>query len=374
MDADAAPPANLWDLDTPVLVVDLDRLERNLDRMADRCRQAGVRLRPHTKAHKTPQIAALQVAHGAQGLSVAKVGEAEVMAAAGFDNLFVVYPILGEQKYRRLLPLMEQADVRIGLDSLEVASVASEFFHAHGRRLKVLLEVDSGFGRCGVQSLDEAVTLADRMGELPGIELVGVMGFGGQAYRAPDLAAVAAIGQHEGVQATDVAAALRARGHTGVRDVSVGSSPSARHAIEVGGVTEVRPGVFIFNDCKQVSLGVAAFDDCALTVLSTVVSRPRGDRLILDAGIKALAGEDYGWGTYGRLLDSTSTLVSWAAEEHGIIDIGPRNPDPGVRIRDKVRIIPNHGCGAVNMHDVIYAVRGECVEAAWLVAAPGKLR
>jgi D-serine deaminase-like pyridoxal phosphate-dependent protein len=342
--------------------------------MAERCRQAGVKLRPHTKAHKTPEIARLQIEHGASGLSVAKVGEAEVMASVGFDDLFIVYPVLGEPKHRRLLEVMDHADVRIGLDSLEVARAASAFYAARGRKLNVLLEVDSGFGRCGVQSLDEAIVLADEIGELPGVKLVGVMGFGGQAYRAPDAQAVQAAGRREGVQAVEVANVLRQRGHTGVRDVSVGSSPSTPHAVEVEGVTEVRPGVYIFNDCKQVSLGAASFDDCSLTVLSTVVSRPRADRAIVDAGIKALAGEDYGWGTYGRLLDGPGTIVSWAAEEHGIIDIGPKNPDPMVRIGDKVRIIPNHGCGTVNMHDVLYAVRGECVEAAWSIAGRGKLR
>lgn len=364
----------VWDLDTPALVVDLDRLERNLRRMADRCREAGVRLRPHTKAHKTPELARLQVDYGASGLSVAKVGEAEVMAAAGFDDLFIVFPVLGEAKYQRLLEVMDRAQVRIGLDSLDVARAASDFFAARRRTLNVMLEVDNGFGRCGVQSLDEAIALADAIGELPGVELVGVMGFGGQAYRARDEYEVVAAGQREGLETAEVAEALRARGHSGVRDVSVGSSPSSPHAMQVYGVTEVRPGVYVFNDCKQVSLGAATFEDCALTVLSTVVSHPRADRLVVDAGLKALSGEEYGWGTYGRLLDGDGTIVSWAAEEHGVITIGPHNPDPHARIGDKVRIIPNHGCGAVNMHEVLYAVRGECVEAAWPVAARGKLQ
>ena len=365
---------SLWDLDTPALLVDVDRMNANLARMARRCVETGVRLRPHTKTHKTPEIARLQREHGASGISVAKVGEAEVMAAAGFDDLFVVYPVLGEEKYRRLLAVMERADARIGLDSYEVASAASQFFHAHGRRLKVLLEIDSGFGRCGMQSLEEAEAMADRIGDLPGVELVGVLGFGGHAYKATDLEGRAAVGRQEGLQAVEVAEALRRRGHTGVRDVSVGSSPSAPHAAGVTGVTEVRPGVYVFNDRKQVSIGAARLEDCALTVLATVVSRPRPDRVIIDAGIKAFAGEDYGWGSYGQLLDQPGTILSWAAEEHGVIQVGPTNPDPGLRIGDKVRIIPNHGCGTTNMHDVVYAVQGETVRDTWRVAGRGKFR
>lgn len=367
-------PRSIWDLDTPSLLIDLDRLEANLKRMADRCHEAGVRLRPHTKTHKTPQIARMQLDFGASGLSVAKVGEAEVMAAAGFDDLFVVYPTLGDEKYRRLLQVMETADVRTAFDSYEVASAASAFFHRHGRRHKMVLEIDSGFGRCGVQSLEEAEALADRVGDLPGVELVGVMGFAGHAYRETTLEGVTAVGQKEGVQAAEVAAALRKRGHTGVTTVSVGSSPSAPHAARVSGVTEVRPGVYALNDRKQVSVGVARWEDCASTVLATVVSKPRPDRIVLDAGIKALAGEDYGWGTYGTLLDHPGTIVSWAAEEHGVIQAGPSNPDPSLKIGDKVRIIPNHGCGTTNMHDVLFPVRGECVEDMWAIAGRGKVR
>lgn len=365
---------SIWDLDTPALLIDLDRLEGNLKRMADRCRDGGVRLRPHTKTHKTPQIARMQVESGATGISVAKVGEAEVMADAGFDDLFVVYPVIGDEKYRRLLRVMETAAVRTAFDSYEVASAASAFFHAHGRRHTMILEVDSGFGRCGVQSVEEAESLADRVGDLPGIELVGVMGFGGQSYRETTPEGVEEVGRKEGLQAVDVAAALRKRGHAGVTTVSVGSSPSAPHAARVSGVTEVRPGVYAFNDRKQVSIGVARWEDCAATVLATVVSKPRPDRIVLDAGIKALAGEDYGWGTYGMLLDHPGTILSWAAEEHGVIQVGPNNPDPDLRIGDRVRIIPNHGCGAANMHDVLFPVRGEHVEDVWQIAGRGKFR
>src|SRR5579859_3604159 len=148
--------ASFWDLDTPAAVVDLDRVERNLERMAEYCREAQVNLRPHTKSHKTPELARMQVAHGARGITVAKVGEAEVMSQAGFDDLFIAYPVLGESKYRRLFEVMNTAQVRIGLDSYEVARAASDFFAVRGRRLPVLIEVDSGFGRCGVQSLAEA--------------------------------------------------------------------------------------------------------------------------------------------------------------------------------------------------------------------------
>jgi len=369
----ASRTRSLWDLDTPALLVDLDRVDRNIAAMAARCREASVKLWPHAKAHKTPEIARRQIDSGAAGLTVAKVGEAEVMAAAGFTDLLIAYPVIGEEKYRRLLALMDRARLRIALDSLEVARAASAFFSRAGQHLSFLIEADCGFRRCGVQSVADAVELADRCADLPAIELTGVMVFAGHSYGARDLTELAEIGRQEGRYAVEVAEALRARGYR-VRDVSAGSTPSTPYAATVAGVTEVRPGVYVFNDRKQVQVGSATWDDCALTVLASVVSRPRSDRIVLDSGIKALAGENYGWGTYGALLDQPDVIVTWASEEHGIIQLGPDATDPGLRIGDKVRIVPNHACGATNMHDRMFVVRGDRLEEEWAVAGRGRFR
>src|SRR5687768_6324425 len=364
---------SFWDLDTPALLVDIDRLEHNLARMSARCRDAGVKLRPHTKTHKTPEIARMQLQQGATGICVAKVGEAEVMAQAGIDDIFVVYPVLGDQKYERLLRVMERADVRVSLDSYEVAEAASNYFVRQKSKLKVLLELDNGFGRCGLQSVEEACDLADRIADLPGVTLTGVMAFAGHSYRTTTTSQVIQIGRGEGSQAVGVAEALRARGHH-IEEVSIGSTPTTPYAARVEGVTEARPGVYAFMDQKQITLGSATLNECALTVLATVVSHPRPDRFIVDAGLKALSGDTFGLDNYGMLLDRPEIKVNWASEEHGVIQLRANQSIPNLRIGDKVRIVPDHACGTTNMHDTLIVTRGEQVVDEWRVAGRGKFR
>ena len=170
-----------------------------------------------------------------------------------------------------------------------------------------------------------------------------------------------------------VANLLSANGHM-ARAVSVGSTPTAVAAAGVAGVTEVRPGVYAFGDLKQIQLGTARLEDCALTVLATVVSHPRPERYVVDAGLKALAGENYGWGTYGRILEHPGLVIDWAAEEHGVILVPEGEPDPKLRIGDKVRIVPDHACGTVNMHDELVAFDGDTVVDVWPVIGRGRVR
>lgn len=364
------------DLDTPVVLVDAARLQSNLRGMAERVAQAGggrVRLRPHAKTHKTREIALRQLELGAIGLTVAKVGEAEAMVGAGVEDLLIAYPVLGDQKYQRMLPLLRKARIRIAIDSLDVAEAASAFFAPHGMKLPVLIEIDTGFGRTGVQSPSDALQLADQIDELPGVEVAGVMCFGGQAYQTAEPAKQAQIGRSEGETSVQVANLLGAHNHK-VQAVSVGSTPTAVAAAGVSGVTEVRPGVYAFGDMKQVQLGTVKFEDCALTVLATVVSHPRPERYVVDAGLKTFAGENYGWGTYGRLLDHPDLIVDWAAEEHGVILVPEGTPDPKLRIGDKVRIVPDHACGTVNMHDELIAIDGDAVVDVWPVIGRGRVR
>ncbi len=366
----------IHELDTPVPLVDVKRLQGNLERMARRVAQAGegrVRMRPHSKTHKTKEIALRQLALGAVGLTVAKVGEAEAMIAAGVEDLLIAYPVLGVQKYERLRPLLDKARIRIALDSLDVAESASAYFAPHGIRLPVLIEIDTGFGRTGVQSDAEALQLADQISELPGVEVAGVMCFGGQAYQSNEPAKHAEIGRGEGERSVRVAKLLSDHNHL-AKTVSVGSTPTAVAAAGVEGVTEVRPGVYAFGDLKQVELGTVRTEDCALTVLATVVSHPRPERYVVDAGLKTFAGENYGWGTYGRLLDHPDLVVDWAAEEHGVILVHEGTRHPGLKIGDKVRIVPDHACGTVNMHDQLVAVEGESVVDVWPVIGRGRVR
>jgi D-serine deaminase-like pyridoxal phosphate-dependent protein len=370
-----APPSEpriLDDLDTPVALVDLARLESNLAAMAAVARDAGVAHRPHAKTHKTREVAERQLAHGAVGLTVAKLGEAEAMVDAGFDDLFVAYPLVGEHKLARLVALLDRARIRFEVDTLEGATQASAFLSARGRRVEVVVSVDGGAGRSGTATPDDAVALAERVAELPGLDLVGVMNYG-NAYGTRDPEVQAAIGRREGEDAVAIATAMATRGLR-ADVVTVGSTPTARHAVKVAGVTELRAGVYAFQDLKQVSLGPATLDDCALTVLATVVSHARPDRYVLDAGIKALAGEDYGWGTWGRSQTRPDLAIIRATEEHGVIELPPGAADPRWRIGERVRIIPNHACGVANMHDELVAVDGDRVVERWPVIGRGRFR
>jgi D-serine deaminase-like pyridoxal phosphate-dependent protein len=362
----------IGDLDTPVALVDLARLESNLAAMATVARDAGVAQRPHAKTHKTREVAERQLAHGAVGLTVAKLGEAEALVDAGFDDLFVAYPLVGELKLRRLVALLDRARIRFEIDTFDCARAASAFLAGNGRRVDVVVSLDGGAGRSGAASPEAVVALAERVAELPGLELVGVMNYG-NAYGTSDPEEQAAIGRREGEDAVAIAATMRARGLR-VDVVTVGSTPTARHAVKVAGVTELRAGVYAFQDLKQVSLGPATLADCALTVLATVVSHARPDRYVLDAGIKALAGEDYGWGTWGRPQERPDLAIIRATEEHGVIELPHGAADPGWRTGEKVRIVPNHACGAANMHDELVAIDGDRVVEHWPVIGRGRFR
>lgn len=357
------------DLETPAVLVDLDVLERNVLRMAERAQAAGVKLRPHAKTHKCPDIARLQAQAGARGLSVAKTSEAEVFAAAGFDDLFVAYPVVGNDKGRRLLALQERARLRVGVDSLAGASSLAAPFAAAGRRLDVLLKVDVGYHRVGVLP-EQALELARALVELGGLRLVGLFTHAGHAYLADSPAGVAEIGRHETRCLAETAERLRAAGLT-LDEVSVGSTPTARHALGVPGASECRPGNYVFHDASQVSLETCALEDCALTVLATVVSVPSAGRAFVDAGSKTLSSDPLRprAGGHGLLLGLNSRL-SGLSEEHGWIAVDPRDD---FQVGQRVRILPNHACVVANLHDRLYGVRAGRVETVLPVAARGRI-
>ncbi|HEY6066545.1 MAG TPA: alanine racemase, partial [Thermoanaerobaculia bacterium] len=354
----------------PSVLVDLDVLEANVRRMAERARECGVRLRPHAKTHKVPEVGRLQLAAGASGISLAKVGEAEVFAAAGFEDVFLAYPVVGAGKARRLLALSDQVRLAVGADSVEGAASLGSVFHAARRRLDVLLKVDCGYHRVGVAP-EKAAEVAKRIAELPGIALRGVFTHAGHAYHAATRDEVEAVARTEGEILVSAAQAVRAEG-LDVAEVSVGSTPTARVSMSIRGVTECRPGNYVYHDASQVSLGTSAIENCAMTVLATVVSVPAADRAVLDCGSKTLSSDALRPrpGGHGWILGRRSRLEA-LSEEHGVVRV---ERGESFRVGERVRVLPNHACVVSNLHDRIVLSRGDRVEGEWAVAARGRVR
>lgn len=358
------------ELDTPAILVDRDILEANLHAMARLAAAHRVALRPHFKTHKCVEIARRQIALGAVGGTVAKPGEAEVFAAAGIRSLLLATPVVDAARIRRLLDAAGDAEIlglvqsEAGLDAWAGAGAAA------GRRLPVLLEVDTGLGRTGVPPGEGALPLARRIAANRNVALRGVLTHGGHAYAAAP-AEIADVGRREAEDLVRTAEVLRSAGLP-CETVSAGSTPTAPHAMAVPGVTELRPGNYVFHDGIQASLGVAPFDRCALTVLATVIARPSPERLILDCGSKTLSS-DGGSAVkgYGSLLGAPSLVLARLWEEHALVPVDDRVV---LREGDRVRVVPNHACTVVNLHDELVVVRDGAVEERWRVAARGRVR
>lgn len=359
--------ASIEDLPTPTVLVDLDVLEANVARMQERALQAGVKLRPHAKTHKSPEVGRMQLAAGASGLTLAKTSEAEVFADLGFEDIFLGYPVVGADKARRLLVLFDRIRLSVGVDSVEGAQSLGAVFDAAGRRLPVLLKIDCGFHRVGVAP-EAAVALARRIADVPGIALSGVFTHAGQGYGGATPDEVARIGAEESRIVAESADALRSAGLP-VDEVSLGSTPTVGAAMTGRGVTECRPGTYVYNDRSQIALGSCRPEDCAMTVVATVVSVPTADRAVVDAGSKTLSTDPFrptadGYG----LVVGRHTRVARVSEEHGVLAVVPGE---SFRVGERIRILPNHACAVSNLHGALAAVRGGRVEGRITVAARG---
>lgn len=359
---------NLSGLDTPAGLVDVSRAHANLERVASYCREHGFAWRPHIKTHKTRELAAAQIAVGARGLSVATPREAEVMAGITDDLLFA-YPPVGRAKLDRLLALPESLELTVALDSLEALRALGSSAAPRGREVGVLVEIDVGLHRVGVQTPEEAVDLAREADRLDGAVFRGVMLYPGHIRSAVGEQGPALEGVSRHLER--VLAALGSADLTpGV--VSGGSTPTLFRSHEVAGPTELRAGSCIFNDRGVASIGACRWEDCAYTVLASVVSTACPGQAVIDAGSKALSREELrgpGKG-YGQLLDRPEVTVAALSEEHGVLDL--RASDWRPRVGDRVRVIPNHVCVSVNLQERLYGVAGDEVSEVWEVAARGR--
>jgi len=373
-----APPGSVESvstLDTPSLLVDLDRLERNIARWQLAADTAGVHLRPHIKTHKSVALAAMQRDAGAHGIAVAKVGEAEVFADAGFEDIAIAYPVVGETKWQRIARLAQHAKITLNVDSATAAAGISAAASAAGVTVHLQIDLDSGFGRCGVPAGNAAaqIALARLIEDLPGVELDGVtthrgLFFPGAAEMSREVA-----GAHEGQIVVAAAERLRAAGFE-VREVTAGGSLTGAGVATVDGVTEVRAGTYVFNDLMQIALGAATHDDLALTVLATVVSVTGEDTATIDCGSKTFAGDSGVVGGSGLKLRGLGecverdVVVERMTEEHGLV----RSFDGPLTIGERLTFVPVHACTCVNLAERLHVVRGDEIQHTWPVDARGR--
>jgi D-serine deaminase-like pyridoxal phosphate-dependent protein len=359
------------EVSTPAVVVDLDVLERNLDRMTAYCAAHGLGLRPHTKTHKTLEVARMQLVRGAHGLTVAKVGEAEVMAETGTKQILVAHPIVGEEKIRRLAALESRVDLLVALDSLPTARGLARVAQEAGCTLGVLVEFDSGSHRCGVAAGDACAELGKSIRALKGVQVRGLMTYFGSVWgdeqqRSKEIARLS----------VDMERTIDAFRRAGLplEIVSAGSTPAAEMSHLVPGITEIRPGTYVFNDLNTFYQGLCTLDDCAVRVITTVVSTCVPGQVIVDAGSKVFSSDTLSSGPkrgYGRIIEVEGAGLSKLNEEHGFVEAG----DYGAfAVGQVVSAIPNHVCTCINMHDEIYVSRRGEITGTWKVAARGKVR
>lgn len=353
----ARPGQKIEDLSTPRPIVDEARLARNIARVQSYMDSHGLRFRPHIKTHKIPALAKAQVEAGACGINCQKITEAEVFAAAGFDDILITFNILGAEKHERLAALHARiGGLKVVADSTVTIDGLSAVFR-QGRPLPVLVECDTGGGRCGVQTPEQALALAERIDRAPGLTFGGLL-----TYPRP--------GGHADVQSFVERALQLIRG-AGLECpiVSNGGTPSLFDAHLVPAATEHRAGTYIYNDRAMVRSGHCSEEDCAMHILATVVSRPTENRAVIDAGSKALTSDLLGFQDYGFVVDHAGAVITALSEEHGVIDLSACRTKP--EIGEKIRIIPNHTCVVSNLFDTMVFHRDGIVTRVERVAARG---
>jgi D-serine deaminase-like pyridoxal phosphate-dependent protein len=344
------------ELDTPALTIELDVLERNIARLQRYLDEHGIASRPHAKTHKIPSIAKAQVAAGAVGVTCQKLGEAEVMADAGVADIMVPMNIVGAAKLERLAALARRIRLSVATDDPVVTTGLSRTAEAGGFTLDVLVECDTGQGRCGVQSPSQALEVAEHVKRSPGLAFRGLVTYPTSAAASEFVTAASRLLVQAGM-APEV--------------VSGGGTPGVWRLHELSGFTEHRAGEYVFNDRHTLAIGDATLEDCSLRVRSTVVSRPVPDRAVIDAGSKTLSNHPgRNLNGYGFIMEYPDAALVRVTEEHGIVDLSrcARKPEIG----EMVTIIPNHSSVVVNLADMVFGMRGGRVETVMQVLARGK--
>jgi D-serine deaminase-like pyridoxal phosphate-dependent protein len=372
---------NIGDLRTPCVLIDHVKVDRNIDKMQQAAEASRLRLRPHAKTHKSPDLALIQMARGAVGICCAKLGEAEVFADHGVGDIRLPYP-LNPVSADRVIALLERVALSFIVDELNVARGWSEAMRRAGRSVDILVKVDVGLHRCGIDpNAPGAAELVVGIAELPGLRFRGLLSHAGHAYGASTEQDLSAIASAEAETLTTLRDQVQSAG-VAVNEISVGATPTARFSARLPGLTEIRPGNYVYYDRTQVALGGASWDECALTVLARVVSRPARDRIILDSGSKTLTSdlargfvETPGYGAVMKAIDTpepdAGLLIERLSEEHATVRVldSASSLQPG----DLVRIVPNHSCVVSNLVDQVWVVDGNAVRDRVPVAARGRI-
>ena len=369
-------------LRTPCVLVDRLRAERNMERMQTAAAARGLRLRPHAKTHKSVELARRQIEAGAVGICCAKLAEAEIFAEAGIDDIRLPYP-LNPVNAERLVDLLDRTRISFIIDHFDVARGWSEAMLRAGRQVDVLVKVDVGFHRCGIDpEARDAEDFVASVAALPGLQLRGLLSHAGHGYSAGSEEQLRQIAESEASILRTLAGAVRERG-VDVPEISVGATPTVRYSVDQDGITEIRPGNYVYFDRTQVSLGAAGWDDCALTVLARVVSKPARDRIILDSGSKTLTNDlARGFSAapgYGVVLQDvcgvqapdSDLVVERLSEEHANVRSlsGSHRLEPG----DLVRLVPNHSCVVSNLVDAAWVVEGDGIVERLDISARGRI-
>ncbi len=344
---------------SPCVVIDLERVEANIAKLQGQCEAAGVANRPHTKTHKSPVLAKMQVEAGASGITCQKLGEAEVMVDGGLDNILISYNLLGSEKMGRLGALSRRANISVVADNLVVVNALTEAGRVAGRPINVLVECDTGQKRAGVETSGEAVALAKEIASRAELSFKGFM------FYPPVEGWPVTQTFYDEARAGLADAGLRAE------IISTGGTPNLVNLGQLEGATEHRSGTSIFNDRMMMDCGAATLDDCALHVYATVVSRAGAERGILDSGSKTLTSDPGGLEGFGYILEHPDARIKGFSEEHGFLDLSAcgQKPEGG----EIVRVVPNHVCVVVNMVDRLVTVRGTEIIGELPVAARGKI-
>ena len=346
---------NITDLDTPTLVADLDVLEQNINGMAALCDQVGIPLRVHTKTHKVPEIAKLQVAAGSQGITCQKLGEAEVMVDVGVDNILIPYNIVGKPKLKRLTALTKRAKVIVALDSAETATGISQQAIADSCVVPVIVELDTGSGRCGVQSPQAAQYLAQQIMKMQGINFQGVMTYPSNSRAKPFIEETLDLLSSDGIP---------------VNIISGGGTGSEATSKEIG-CTETRSGSYVYEGMTRIGNSeMLTSERCVLRVITTVVSTPTSERIIIDGGMKTFAS--YPPTPYGRIIEHPDAKIYGMSVEHGHVNVSECSHR--FKVGEQLSVIPLHQGMTSNLHDELICVRDNKVEAIWKIAGRGRVK